>query len=656
MTLNVASFADVNSTIRFLKPELRLFLRDLTFQLPDQSFFDPQTFLSLIDIENIEWKWGDRLTFYRENFTDTYDIIECSVSQLDTVTPLCNSGSVIVLIIHANGKEKDLDLRNLNIRYYIIVGDIERFYISKQDVNIYHKKFKQDFEVSFRTGLKDDPIDIRALTDFTIGYETRYPIDDVAIRENQGLYRPPGAPLYKNESGEVVWPLIRSYGKVSFSGQENREDYSITEENKNVINTKYASIVASLDEGVEIISLSGKGDDLTVIVHGRMRRSEYKEMIRFDSGKVKILFPDMSQDEVDSIRKEPSILFGNDRVFENISEFMATPIELYLEKRLTFAEQIIYPKIMTERNLQRAMIEGSRTRFRKTISHIDNYFSTLSLKYPNDHFNLMVTKYTAYLEELPENRRVLALLMQRNNSLYKLVAEIRSRLEKESRLVANKRNFMLSRIEELMKNQNNIFPYLEERSVGNPTLLEEQRFLANRVFGTIHDPRTVERTHYHLQDSQISGTQYIIKGVDYAYITGNNFDCIIEDCGFVIVVGTGIIRVSGCIHSLVSYSSSIQLDNISKMPFGPDIFLYMENGSVYDTMKNYSDNIAPKTIDELFDPRQSDKENILTAPAVDLQRYTFYRSVIKNLYVTSLPTNCITAMIQNIINLGADDE
>lgn len=682
----IPTFDAVNSTLTFLKPELRLFLSDM-YNNRGHPFI-PRSFITLIDIEQRGWTEEQRTRFYTENFTQHYDIIECSVKQLPSVIHMCKqkgqNSFPRVLIIHVNNGETTVELPTRDVGFFIVVGDVQRFSIPEDDdhITIFHHRDDLDSGSSFY-------VDGEQVENLKLDYNTSHDIraSDTRLQgELMGSFRPAG-------QAQKVFPnaAIRRFGPNDQLGDGGKESYIISGDDAPKGSTTYASVVAPREGGISITDVKNQGELSSqtkevaryIIIHGRLKSSRIRQMIRLDAfKKIYLFFPDMSQKEIDSILLDQTRLFGNDRKLKSSKELTGSIPSLYFTDGFTFSEYMLYSlsvepqeerknrKTATEILLERRererdpkeksafqmMLDKRNEGAISCLSYVDNYLDTVRVKYPNDFFQYMITRYAAELHSL----RIDFNLLRGKPITYSLVAVVKERLQSESQVDSNRREIMLARIKGLAEHKQYIPPYYLEAAIDDPVLSEEQRFHSDRDIKRQHNPLTHYRRWFNLK----GGQSYVLSDINYLVVDGKGYDCVIQNCGFVILKGEGTVRISGTLHSLVSYGAivTIKLDNVSPMPFNPAVFLFTENGSIYDTITNFQDNLDIKVIDTILAKRTETQmvgkevpilvlADVEETPAPVPRPSVFGRSVVRNLYVSELPMNYKTAMIENLHRL-----
>jgi len=665
--------------MEFMKPELRLFLVDhysidmnnggKPRRIPQTDArratitkthgWVPKNFISFIDIFNDKWSKKNYEAFFEENFynDEGYDIIECRSDQIDLVSTLCESVKVYpeLLIVHSISKVDRFSLPADKILFFIIKGNKVHVELPPErndnQLLIYHPEtnvnFSVDEEPMYTTPfqhysehklpwnhplyarmmrLKSDP-NVRSPLNLIKSSEmSNYEADTASINHR---FREIGGPADQFEDAEIVHFGIRGEpDKVS------KARYIVYDGNYRVADPFLASLVVSGEGVFKVDTITNTKSNVFLIVHGKAKIFQVEIM-----EKLKIFFPDMSQSEIDIIWKNHEMFYGNDREY-NTGIGTTYPKELYFHDGFTFAEQILnHPR-------QKRNEPPPRIGSIYGLSYIDNYLKTLVHKTPNGLFELMLTKFAMSLRNDDP-------LFNRISFTRSLLNVVQDRVKQESKLTTQRRTFLLSRIEELTKNPIPIEPYFSEKAVGDPILEEEEKY-RKKIDSTSYDPLSRPRKLY-LLPSNVNDKDKWHKFVneDYIIVTGENYGCIISNCGFVVLDGSGEAKISGTVHSLIIIGHDVKviLDNISRTKFDPETYLYIENGSIFDTIQNYRDNMSEREINQLEESINPDDDNFEYVEPNTNIKVEPQRSVIKNLYCRKLPDRYLTAEIDNIIEL-----
>lgn len=679
----MTTFLKANKSMGFMKPELRLFLTDhYSIDMNNGSkFFGkprripqtearratitqshgwvPKNFISFMDIFNSKWSQKNYEDFFHENFYNEggYDIIECRSDQIALVTTLCEHMGVYpeLLIVHSVGKLDNFALPADKILFFIIKGDKVQVDLPRErndrELLIYHPETSINFSVEGE--LMDDTIPFQHYSEYKLPWNhplyaavmrlksdpnVRSPLNSIKPSELSKWeadttsinhrFREIGGPADQFEDAEIV-----HFGIRGEPDKVPKARYVIYDGNYRVADPFLASLIVS-GEGVFTVEniKSNTRSNVFLIVHGKAKVFQVEVM-----EKLKIFFPDMSQSEIDIIWKNHEMFYGNDREY-NTGLGTSYAKELYFHNGFTFAEQIL--------NLPRQKKDLPEPRVGSIygLSYIDNYLKTLVRKTPNGLFELMLTKFAMSLRDDDP-------LFNSVSFTRSLLNVVQDRVKQESKLATQRRTFLLNRIEALTKNSTPIEPYFSEKAIGDPILEEEEKY-RKKIDSRSYDPLTRPRKAYSLPPNVNDKDKWHkFVNEDYIIVGGEDYGCIISNCGFVVLDGSGEAKISGTVHSLIviGHEVKVTLDNVSRVKFDPETYLFIENGSIFDTIQNYRDNMSERQINQLEDSISID-EFVYVEPNVDVVVEP-QRSVIKNLYCRKLPDRYLTAEIDNIVEL-----
>jgi hypothetical protein len=581
----------------------------------------PTSFISFIDIFNAGWTEREYEAFFDENFVnDRYDIIECRFDQIDLVLRINTRPEV--LIIHVGGAVKGLNLVRCSASISFIIiksADTSTINVNVSDnprLMIRHPGFPVRLQI-VGDGVDPGVIDCRM-------YDETYAFD-------RDILRPYGRGI-ANHPNALIAQLEVTGSRVG------NEYYTISKSNVLQGKGPFSSIVASVDgTGRECFKVNSvmfngvdrdSGENIRLIVHGRPTVFD----ITVEQSFIEIFFPDMSRADIDRVSKNTPKFFGNDEKTYGLNSINNYKKQ-YFEDKMTFAEIVLKQH---NRN-----VEG--------ISQIDSYLHTLVFKSPSSgpksSFNTMLSKLNTELEGLSSIDRTM-FLRDRPFTRSKL-SLISERIRNESVLSLHRRNFLLNRIRDLMTAPTPALPYNGELPVGDPILEEEQK--QRRLIDEKSDRGNIllERTRKRYSIPHDTDDYVNINDEDVVIIESRGaFKCAVHNCNVVIVKGTGTVRVSGIVHTLIAEDGiTIELDNTSPITVDPEIYLYVQGSSIFDIVIGYKDNLAPYEVSMLL---ESGSISISALPDYSIQP-PWQRSVIKNLYCRTKPRNHLTAEILNFI-------
>jgi len=674
------TFTTVNKTITFLKPELKLLLSDIYTQrvpllearrnsIAAGATWIPQRFISFVDIWDPTWAKEKYSRFFDENFKtskeEAYDIIECRNDQLDLVNELCHEIGVYpeVLIIHS--EESTVKLFSDKVSFFIVKG------IPANVLDIELTPFGSN-------GQDTTPSERRSLTDPNLiiyhpACEVRFIVNGVSVRPNfthgkdrflpwdDEMFTRPGKPdeficgRFRQSDcpkGKGLDATIVHFGIRDSPVAVEKAEYIIFDGYSRQANPRFASVITDSTYRINVADNIPDNSSKFLIVHGRPMFLGLRA-----SNRMSVFFPDMSQAEINSIWKNSGMLYGNDRdyVTELEKGIVKNPkiSNLYFHDKITFG-QFVLDRFCVNR------IAG--------LSYIDDYLGTLVLKTPIGRFrgdpkdSEYQTKCVQYLKRgfhLMIARFGTALGNEAEKYLggkdltRELIGIVQDRVREESKLATQRRTFILQRIEQLSTKPGPIFPYQSELAVGEPLLEEEEEF-RKKIKAHAYDPMTRPHEYYLVstpkdQTDETRWDRFV--GKDYIVLTGTNYRCILNKCGFVILAGTGRVKICGTVHSIVIAGEvEVILDNISPLDFDPETYIYIENGSIFDTIVNYRDNLTPDEIHTLIDSIPKQEEGVYKSLENNPPMPEPRQSVIKNVYHRgTLPRNHLSAMIENFI-------
>jgi hypothetical protein len=568
----MTTFLNTYKHFTYLKPELKNFLEAHNVGVR-------KGILNLVDLEsknlNTDQRW---LGFLRANMSGEYDVIECSTNKINLVLAFCQTPPK-VLICHMNQENiNEIELPNNKIKFFIIVGQIGKIHLaSETDLTIiYHARSKGRtpgiyFEGEF---FSSDLIDYR---------------DSYNIMNNERLleelgqrYRPEGGSLKKYPN-----PIIRAFGEEDEFSEKDKEEYLIMYNNLSGKLRHYLSLNGSESNNVVIDMTIYKDSnkrpfDKYIIVHGRWKKTTSRMPIVIDERKTTetsepkrtiVIFADMTEKEIKEIVWIDGF-YGIDSILTGTNEIFTGPHRKYLYDGQTFGEQLL--------GTSNPMI----------LSYVDNYFDTVCLKYPNDLFDTYITDYGTIYQTQSKTGRVLTI----SREIREIVQENIDILRYESHVDSKKRFVLIQRSEALKKNHTPSIPYLSERSAVNAKLLSDYR-LKCAVDKNENNDLDLPRRLFKIDPRK----KYLFK--DFSYIVvevPKNCECIIHNCKIVVAKGEGRVYISGNTHTLISVEGvEIILDNVSPVDFDPDLFLFVDNGTVFDSITKFH-NDSSLDIDEIF--------------------------------------------------------
>jgi hypothetical protein len=670
----MTTFATINPTMTFLKPELKLFLTDIfrpggrvpldgrrIASIQDEQAaaaaaqpargWVPKTFITFVDIFQDGWTAADYSNFFMENFCveGGYDVIECTSDQINLVLSICGEMGVYpeMLIVHMEEDYINICDCSKHIRIFVLKqeddvtlkivvpndDDVER----PRDLLIYHPgttivAFIERDETSPSGYI---PADVKFMQ-----YAEEPQVDDYGT-----LIKPLSEPSedYPNALISLMGMSDNSTGK---------ELYIVCSGDARKGQSRFSSVVCARRSGEVSFNVENTDSNAAVtsggsrsaanptyvVVHGRPNSFNIEY-----SHNVKVLFPDMSESEISSIWKNKDMFIGNDRKANEYGS--ATAVGNYLRKYFvdgeTIAEQVI--GVLGKKSIPDNLPDSSIL----PRSLIDSYLRTLVFKEANGKFSLMNSKVVTKIacDEIEG-------FYQGKRFTDKLHTFIREHYERDSKFDIQRRDFLLARTEQLAKIAPTNRPYTSERAVIEPLMEEEQLYqksikdrLGSDLQTRSYDPQTRSYTSYDLPP--ISGGWQFIEDQDSVLIDGAyGYNCIVQNCGFVVARGKGTIRVSGTLHSLiVSEDVHIVLDNSSPSILDTEIFLYVRDGSIFDSIINFKDSLTQTEIDALL---ARPLEDLSSPDIIEANKMPpMNRSIIKNLYYHRRPHNLLTADVQN---------
>lgn len=627
---------------------------------PVGGHWTPSTFVTFVDVYKDGWGNDEYNTFFQENFVaEHYDVIECRSDQLEYVNKLCDSSDYPeVLIIHVQNPSKVLTLPTQDVPFFVLksLGDktisVEARPRADGSLIIYHPGS------GLRVG--DDVI-----SGIKVGQYERPPSGFFAVDGVfGGKVRPSGT------SAEAFPNAVIAHLAIGDSAP-GKEKYTVSDRNSHQGQAAFASLVSAsetVSNGVagdahfKVSDTGPRKHGLHLVVHGRPRRFD----IEF-SGAIRVLFPDMSDAEVATVWKNKQMFIGNDRDDYGSDSTVANYVRRYFVERKTISQIVLEEDAAMERvkahkestgAILESTLEAIDSRLRNALSLIcyaESYFDSLVFKthYRSaDGFNLfdaMISKFATTMTRGGD-----ALLATIGPFTRSILALVQDRVLRESKLDVLRRRFLLERSDELVNARKAHLPYLSERAVANPVLEQEQaqRELMGDYVG--FNPVVRERMHFEIPPKN---GYYHFKKKDYIVLYGIGYQCAVHDCGFVVATGRGRIRVSGSLHSLVAARGvEVVLDNVSPMSFDPELYLYTNSGSIFDSIINYEDKLSRDRAMSLIpqsSPEKVDKieDHEKRCTDEDEEKALWRRSVIRNLYCWERPRTWRSAEILNIINM-----
>jgi hypothetical protein len=587
---------------------------------------------------------ADYSNFFMENFCveGGYDVIECTYEQINLVLSICGEMGVYpeMLIVHMKGSYINICDCSEHIRIFVlkqkddktlkIVVPNEYEEERPHDLLIYHPGTTN---VAFIEMDETSPSGYIP-ADVKFSQYAEEPQVDVYGTLIKPLSEPPEN--YPNA-------LISLMGMSDIS--TGKELYIVCSGDARKGQSRFSSVVCARESGKVWFNVENTDSNAAVttggsrsaanptyvVVHGRPNvfGIEY-------SHNVKVLFPDMSESEISSIWKNRDMFIGNDRKANEYGS--ATAVGNYLRKYFvdgeTIAEQVI--EILGKKSIPDVLPDSSIL----PRSLIDSYLRTLVFKEANGKFSLMNSKVVTKIA--PDKIDGFYAGKYFTRKLHNL---IREHYLRDSKFDIQRRDFLLARTEQLAKIAPTNRPYTSERAVVEPLMEEEQLFQLSNGDRSAYDPQTRSYTSYDLPP--ISGAYQYIENQDSVLIDGAyGYNCIVRNCGFVVARGKGTIRVSGALHSLVvSEDVLVVLDNSSPSILNTEIFLYVRDGSIFDSIINFKDSLSQTEIDALLARPLGDLSSPGTINANNMPPMN--RSIIKNLYYHRRPHNLLTADVQN---------
>jgi hypothetical protein len=645
------TFLQINRTMTFVKAELRLFLVGKGFpanlKVKHINIVDVSDRLiingEVIEGYNIE-------EFLLENvFSDKkyYDSIECTNNQLEMIENIIEKTGQTpqILTIHVQNQDESVRIGKKLAKFYVIAGDCDCVLLPDNfDSSIYssrrskeeppiispdgqtNKKFEKHVKKSeffnglFMTGNNSSE---GAVVRRAVDSSNFTDIDRQLVNEGKLKYH-----ITCSEHPE----LATKYSSIDISDSDtpkldlryiNFHNTSNTNrrEAENLLNAIATGEESGNERIAEIRRNMEQEEQNTkyILVHGQFKPNTDGNILvnpRFLPKGFKIVFADMPEDLI--TQNYPltgvGIVYGND---SNITRGTVGQAHYdYVYNCKAFSEHVIKRGTFTD----------------EYLSYIDNYITTISVKYPQGRFDIMfgnllreAKKIKKNLQEKDGEARVD--LGQLGEVTRHIISALIEKEDKESTFSQIKRSVIVKRTESIIKSGIPVFPYIPEtpaRNIRDNNMIED---ISLQVKKTLFDLDKETREWFDLPNDKI----YLIKEKNYLTIDGTDYSCIISDCGIVILKGTGTVTISGYVHTIICGSGvKVKMSNTKVNSYSDEIYLYLEGGSIYDIIPQYPE----PDIYSISYYTKRDGE-IISEP-LTAENYQTTKSIVKNFYYSKL--------------------
>lgn len=681
-------FVTMNKGMTFVKPELGLFLTE-------EMGVNTLEFISVIDVEkklNIgdstepvyDTKYDMKKFLSEDVFGNyPYNIVECTSSQYSTVSGAAIDSNVPVelYIIHHDVSDSDVKISSKAASKYVVIGDFEKVVVSDDepvdvftlcDTSVLDECAEKGIIVTRTDGsttgithrsnaevahseedreslskdkvyivteelddsMLDDAVIVKSFGDNT-GKKTKY-----TVMKGSNPYSS-NKPMYVSIDFSGENKLIVSSTDKRSMNQEERDSYnndvikiqSMTDDEigehiarirENIARRRAGQgSVAAQKKIVDEMTVSDLGKEVTsrfdkmvlsltdnekyfIVAHGQFLVGSTNGIIAPADyfGNLTVFFPDMPQSQVEEnarFSNRTRILIGND-----VTDTKGLPLvaKKYINEGMTIG-QAMFP------------ILRERTRF------IDDFTEIAFVKRPSGRFSLMYKKMG--ISTKVESLKV-------SNETAETIKEIEKISLTKPLLQVYKRKVFVEYMRAANKRPQPLTPYPAVPVVRNETIeqaheLDEQQKEKMIEVDLLKD----ERKHFRISDNTLG----LVKDQRYAIISGNNYNCVVCDCDIVVLTGTGEVFIHGYVHTLISDAGiRVNMTNVGKSRFSSDVYLYIQDGTIYDELPRYPDDI--KITNKVFEIR--DNEVTEEAPNAENEE-TLGKSIVRRFVYKEIPVD-----------------